>query len=873
MIHRTGPSRHVLANGMTVLAEERGLGPVVFSGVVYRVGSRDERPGITGISHVLEHMMFKGTRKYAKGEVAALVERNGGDLNAFTSEDVTMYYEVFARDRWELALAIESERMVNLRIEPDELESEREVILEERTMYLDVPAVELSEELSACALRESPYRWPIIGWENDIRSITHADLMEHYSRYYTPGNATLVVVGDVQPDTVFAAAERHFGRIPAGGAIDRRIPVEPEFRACTRVDLKRQASMPQFQLLFRAPEIRTRDSEALYLIANLLSGTRTSRLDLALLETNRAGDVHVQFHAKADPSTFTIGVEGQPGVPLDEIELIVWEELAKLSDAPIEADELERARNQVEAQHVFSMQSPSNRGFTLGWHDAQGDVTYADRIADALRSLTPDELRDVARRTFTPDRCAVGRLLPEGNGGAARPFVSAAAAAPGLAGNGPHGVFSSTRRFRTGLSASSTVRRTRLANGMRVMLQPDATDPVVSVSLLFHGGSALDEPGVDGLAHLTAETLERGTKSLEFVEFNRRFERIGSTFALGVGAELAHCSATALTRHSSALLGLLADLFEAPGFRGPDLEVVRALALNDLAAREDDLDDVAEDRFLRGVAREHPYGRLPQGSEEGLRAATVDAIARFHADAYRPDRAHLAIVGDFAEAEVLGLVEARFGRLAAPATARPPTPALPDPDDDCVLVDPRRDKGQARIFLGGPGFSASDPDRLAGIVMNQILGGSSIRSRLGDELRDRLGLAYSVYSRNYERSAGGFFFVHMGTRPENVIRAVDGMRAELSKMAEGVTPAELDDARAYLTGSFPLRFTTYGRLARFWTRHSFYEWPEDYLDTYVERVQAITAEDVRRAAERVRARARVLAVAGPVGADLRPLVP
>jgi zinc protease len=155
--------------------------------------------------------------------------------------------------------------------------------------------------------------------------------------------------------------------------------------------------------------------------------------------------------------------------------------------------------------------------------------------------------------------------------------------------------------------------------------------------------------------------------------------------------------------------------------------------------------------------------------------------------------------------------------------------------------------------------------------MNQILGSSSIRSRLGDELRDNQGLAYSVYSRNYERSAGGFFLVHMGTRPENVEKSVVGIRNELRKMTEGVTAEELDDAKAYLTGSFPLRFTTYGRLARFWTRHSFYEWPDDYLDTYIERVRAIEAADVRRATERIVANARVLAVAGPVGADLRPL--
>jgi zinc protease len=179
-------------------------------------------------------------------------------------------------------------------------------------------------------------------------------------------------------------------------------------------------------------------------------------------------------------------------------------------------------------------------------------------------------------------------------------------------------------------------------------------------------------------------------------------------------------------------------------------------------------------------------------------------------------------------------------------------------------------KGQARIFLGGRGFSATDPDRLAGVALNRVLGGSSIRSRLGDEIRDNRGLAYSIYSRNYERAVGGFFLIHMGTRPENVRVAVAAIREELARLTAGVTGRELDDARDYLTGFFPLRFTTYGHLARFWSRSSFYGWPQDYLETYVERVRQLRREDLQRVAERLVADANVLAVTGPITEALSP---
>lgn len=879
--------RRILDNGFTVLTEERGLGPVVFSGVVYRVGSRDERPGVTGISHLLEHMMFKGTEKYGKGDVAALVERNGGELNAFTSEDVTMYYEVFARDRWKLALEIEAERMVNLRVDQAELDSERQVVLEERAMYLDIPAVELGEELSAAAFRESPYRWPIIGWEADIRGISRDDLVEHYQRYYAPSNAALIVVGDVTPDEVFRAAEEHFGGLGGTPAPATRIPREPDWKAVTRLSLDRPVHLPQFQLMFRAPEIATRDAEILYFVSNLLSGTRTSRLDMALLETNKASDVQVQYHAKADPGALTILAEGSPGVPLEEVENLIWSELDGLAQNGPRDNEMERVLNQVEAHHLFANQSPSNRGFSLGWHEAHGDAGYADRIVDELRSVTPDEIRDLATRMFQRNQCAVGRVeamdgrAASGHGarGAAEAAIrnwnpapsGALRGGPPRPGDGLFGPGCPRRRFRTGMQVSADVRRLELPNGLQVTLQSDRTDPVVAFSLLFNGGSILDDASRSGLAAVSADTLERGSASVGFPDFARQFESIGSDFSLAAGAELVHGNSTFLTRHLETGLGFIADLLEDPGYRESDLEVVRTLALNDLAAREDDLDDLVDDLFFTAVAQGHPYSSLAHGTRPGLEAITRDDLLGRHAEAFRPDRAHLAIVGDFDDSVVERLLMERFGRMPRPQTQPVVVPPLDRERKERSLVLTRTDKAQAKIVFGGPGWSATDPDRLAGVAMNHVLGGSSIRSRLGDEIRDRQGLAYSVSSRNYERSAGGYFLVHMGTRPENVRKAVDAIRRELDRMASGVTDSELDEAKAYLTGSFPLRFTTYGRLARHWTRSSFYGLPEDSLDTYVDRVRALTADDVRQVAARLVGAAGTLAVAGPVGQDLEPV--
>ncbi|MDP6801796.1 MAG: pitrilysin family protein [Gemmatimonadota bacterium] len=860
--------RRVLDNGLTVIVEQRGLGPAVFSGVVYRVGSRDEEPGITGISHLLEHMMFKGTQRFGKGEIAALVERNGGELNAFTTEDVTMYHEVFASDRWELALEIEAERMVNLRIDPEELESERQVVLEERLSYRDIPSVELNEELMGTAFRSSPYRWPIIGSEEDIRSMDHDAVLRHYRRYYSPANAALVVCGDVTADEVFRSAECHFGAIPPGESPARSIPEEPEWTDPPGVDLARSGRQSQLQLLFRAPRIHSRESEALLLLGCVLSGSRTARLDLALLETGLAGDVYFQYHAKADPGSLLIGAEPTPGTAIEQVEEILWQEIDRVAHESIPQEELERARTCVEAAQVYAMQSPSTRGFTLAWHEAHGDVGYTDRLVDQLRSLEAGEVRDLARRLLRRSGCARGRVLTQDSRGG----PGSAPPPPAEQGVSLHGVFCPRRRFATGLGAVPAARRSVLRNGVRVLLQPDSSDPFVSLSMVLHGGAAFDPPGREGLAGLTAAMLERGPEGESHVQFMRRFESIGSHLTIVAGRELVHVSCRFLSRHAETVLEWIGGALRTPALRAGDLEVIRALALSDLESRAEDLSDVAEDLFIRGVAGDHPFSRLPHGTKTGVEAVTPEDLRAFFAAHYRPDGAHLALVGDFDPERMERALAREFGSIALPDSPRESLPPFRPSDAARTWVESRPEKGQAKIYLGGKGFGVNDPDRFAGVTLNLILGGSAIRSRLGDTIRDDRGLAYTVYSRNYECSSGGFFTVCLGTRPENVLAAVEAVREQLDRLvSDGVTDTELEDAQSFLTGSFPLLFTTYGRLSRFWAMSSVNEWPEDYLGEYRGRIRALTKADLERVAKRLARGAKVLAVAGPVDEGLAPV--
>ena len=364
-----------LANGLKVLLVEEPKAPVITVQVWYKVGSRNEIMGRAGLSHMLEHMMFKGTPKFGKGEFSKIIKKNGGNDNAFTSQDYTAYFENLATDKLELALELEADRMHGLLLDPKEFQLEREVVKEERRLRTeDVPAAYLVEQMYSHAFIEHPYHWPIIGWFNDLNAMTREDLKAHYDKYYVPNNATLVIVGDVKAETALPVITKYFEHIPAGSPPLPPAIVELEQKGERRTIVKREAQLPFIYFGYKVPNFNSQDVHALAVMENILSAGKSARLYDALVYRKKlALQVGADYNElSADPELFTFYAVVKPGAKIEDVEKAVLGEIERLKKEPPSDWELQKAKNQVAARNLFEQDSVFRQAMLLGTAETAG---------------------------------------------------------------------------------------------------------------------------------------------------------------------------------------------------------------------------------------------------------------------------------------------------------------------------------------------------------------------------------------------------------------------------------------------------------------------------------------------------------------------
>jgi zinc protease len=417
---------HTLPNNMLVLTREVHSAPVASCCVWYRVGSRNETPGITGISHWVEHMLFKGTPNIPKGEMDRLIARNGGTFNGFTSSDYTAYFETLPADRIELGLRIEADRMVNSLFDADEVESERSVIISEREGHENDPEWWLSEAMMAAAFQFHPYRNEVIGWKSDLRAITREELFTHYQTYYMPNNAVLVLVGDFQTDVIMQQVEQHFAGLPVGPRLPAFRPEEPEQQGERRVVIRRPGPAQYVQICYHTPSNTHADFAPLVLLDAVLSGAkalgfgggaqtnRSARIYRALVETQLAAYAGSGYRPARDPYLFDLDATVQEGHSADEVEAALIQEIEKIQQDGVDQAEMSKVIKQARALMAYSSESVTQQGLRLGMWEVLDSYKRLDTLIDSLSAVTAADIQRVAQTYLTERNRTVGHLIPTG---------------------------------------------------------------------------------------------------------------------------------------------------------------------------------------------------------------------------------------------------------------------------------------------------------------------------------------------------------------------------------------------------------------------------------------------------------------------------
>jgi zinc protease len=411
------PKEFTLSNDMKVILVEVPKAPVATVQVWYKVGSRNEVMGRAGLSHMLEHMMFKGTAKYPKGTFSRLIRKNGGMDNAFTSQDFTAYFENLAADRVTLALELEADRMQGLILDANELNTEREVVKEERRLRNeDDPQGALVEALFAQAFMSHPYHWPVIGWFSDLDAMNLDDLQRHYDTYYSPNNATLLVVGDIKVDTLLPTITKLFEPIPKGPSPKPLAVAEAQQRGERRFLLKREAQVPFVMMGYRVPNYVSDDSYALNVLESILSHGKSARLYQSLVyEQKTALAVGADYGLmQADPGLFYFYALVKPGEKVEAVEEAVIKEIHRLHAEPPSELELQRAKNQIEAAHIFEQDSNFRQAMLLGEAETIGaGWRKVNQFVERTRAVTAQDVQRVASQYLTADLRTTGTLIPQ----------------------------------------------------------------------------------------------------------------------------------------------------------------------------------------------------------------------------------------------------------------------------------------------------------------------------------------------------------------------------------------------------------------------------------------------------------------------------
>lgn len=409
-----------LENGMKVIVLEDNRSPVVVNMLWYKAGSMDEASGTTGVAHVLEHMMFKGTQAYGQGEFSRIVASLGGRENAFTSRDCTAYFQHIQSSELERMMALEADRMQNLLLTPEAFGKEIQVVMEERRLRTeDQPAALLEEAIYATAFAAHPYHWPIVGWMNDLENMTVSDARSWYERWYAPNNATMVVVGDVRAPAVFDLAKKYFGDIPAREIASSRSQIEPVQKGVRRVTVKAPAENPMVVLAFKAPALRDVENDedvyALDVLAAILDGYDNARLPARLVREDKvAASVAVEYAVPSrGPALFTLEAVPVGRVSTAELERRLLGEIARIAREGVSPAELERVKTQLVASQIYKRDSLFGQALEIGVLEMTG-VGYQnrDRLIEKLRNVTAAQVQSVAARYFGEDALTVGTLAP-----------------------------------------------------------------------------------------------------------------------------------------------------------------------------------------------------------------------------------------------------------------------------------------------------------------------------------------------------------------------------------------------------------------------------------------------------------------------------
>jgi zinc protease len=848
-----------LKNGLTVVLHQDKSTPIVGVNLWYHVGSKNEAPGRTGFAHLFEHMMFQGSKNYVDGWRA--VDDLGGNVNGTTDQDRTFYYEVVPSNTLERTLYMEADRMGNLldAMTQEKLDNQRDVVKNERRFRVDnVPYGNMGERIGEIMYPENhPYHHSVIGSMADLSAASLDDVKAFFRQYYAPNNAVLVLSGDFEEKQAKGWIEKYFGPLAKAPDINRPNTPEPKFSAEIRKSYD-EPGIPfsRITLVWHGVPQYAPDEAPLDMLSSILSTGRGSRLQSNLVY----GKEMVQQVFASDGTSeigglFQISATARPGKSLDDIEKEINAEIEKIKKEPPTAEEMTRALNIREANAIYGLQTVFGKGAQMAAYTGflnKPDYFQAD--IDRYRKVTPADVQRVANQYLTANRLVMSYIPSKaapsgGNPDANKPtstnskkkdkdlIAKQDAMLPPI---GPDPKF-----------ALPKIEKTKLANGLNLWVVRKNDLPIVSMNLVINAGGTLESADKSGVASMTANMLNQGTKTRSALDIANGLQSIGASVFPNASWDASAVSMQTITKNLDQALDLYADVVTNPSFPTNELELLRRRTLFGFQQRRSSPTAVAGVVYDKVLYGDQAYGRQLTGDEKTVKAMTRDDLVNFYNSYYRPNNATLIVVGDVETNSIKAKLEKAFAGWKSADVPAMKIDAMTMAAKPAIYLVDKPGAAQSSVSIGQVGIERNNPDFYAVQVMNSILGGGGT-ARLFMNLREDKGYTYGAYSRFVARRGPGPFSASGEIQTVSTKEAVQEFMKELNGIrgAIPITQAELEVNKQSLIRRFPSGFETDGQISNQLANLVIYNLPDTIFDDFIAKVNAVSIEEVNRVANK-----------------------
>ena len=868
-------------NGLTVLLMEDHSAPVLTFMVTYRVGSRNEVTGTTGSTHLLEHLMFKGTEKYNKqngGHIDSQLGNIGARLNATTWMDRTNYYESIPSDYLELAVDIESDRMRNLRLRKEDKESEMTVVRNEFERGENSPFSALNTEVWATAFQAHPYHHNTIGWRSDIENVPIEKLRAFYNTFYWPNNATVTVIGDFTTENALELIDKYYGVIPSSpNPIPQLYTVEPEQQGERRTVVSRAGQLGVVGIAHKVPEGSSVDTYPLVLLDYILANGKTSRFYKALVDQGKAVNVFDFYVPLHDPSIFTPYVFLAPGATHEEVEEIILSEIEKIKKDGVTEDELQRAISQITAETAYGRDGSFSIASQLNEAIAMGDWTFYVNYLDNLKKVKTSDIQEVVKKYFVKEHRTVGYFVPKmagGNKSEMKPsswYEDQTKAYYNRAEKNRNTIPTASPLILPSSKIADNVKSDKVA-GIQLLVAKTGVKDVVTFTGSFAAGDVFSPSSNSAIADLTGYMLDKGTEKNNKFALAEKLENLGAELSFSVGDFTLSFNGKCLSKDVDEVIGLLAEQLRMPAF---DQEEFEKLKLQRKGGLKRMLEDTNSRAAQKSDSLLFPEGNPNHGVStlqliSDIDKVTRDDIVKFYSDFYGTKSMVFVLVGDLDESKIQTSVKKYFDGWNG-GVNYPKSEKTKQATSGTITIVKMKEKTSATLQIAQTtGLKKTDKDYLALKMGNSIFGMGGFSARLMSIIRDDEGLTYGIYSvLGSDTFTDGQFYISGTFSPSLLAQGYSSTMRELKRwVKDGVTDEELKAAKTRAIGSYKVGLSTTRGLAGNLLSITQRGYEPSYMDEYPELINNVTLDEVNAAIKKyIKPDNVITVVAGTVTED------